>query len=48
MIWINLLKTLYGRNKLFFVVAVVALALVLVGCSASGSAPPSGPVGGGC
>lgn len=46
---INLLKTIYYRNKLFFVIAVVAIAVFIVGCSAQGnSPPPSGPIGRGC
>jgi len=46
---ISLLKTLYHNNKLIFVIALIAVLVLIVGCSAQGSAPPpSGPVGGGC
>lgn len=46
---INLLKTIYYRNKLFFVIAGIAILILIVGCSAQGGAPPpSGPIGGGC
>ena len=48
---VNMLKVLYYRNKLFFVLAIVALVL-LVGCNSQAGAPPpggpSGPIGGGC
>jgi len=34
---------------LFFVIAVIAILIFVVGCSAQGGAPPpSGPIGGGC
>ncbi len=47
---ISFLKTLYHRNKLFFVIAIIAIAIFVVGCSAQGGSapPPSGPIGGGC
>ncbi len=46
---ISLLKTIYNRNKLFFVIAIIAILLFIVGCSTQGGAPPpSGPIGGGC
>ena len=47
---ISLLKTLYHRNKLFFIIAILIIALFLVGCTSSGgSAPPSSSfIGGGC
>lgn len=47
---ISFLKTLYYRNKLFFVIALLAAVIFVVGCSAQGSGapPPSGPIGGGC
>jgi len=46
---INLLKTIYYRNKLFFVIALIAILLFIAGCSTQGgSPPPAGPIGGGC
>ena len=45
---INLLRALYRRNKLFFVIAIIAILVFIVGCSAQSGAPPSGPIGGGC
>ena len=47
---ISLLKTLYSGNKKMFVIALLIIAaFVIVGCSAQGgSAPPTGPIGGGC
>jgi len=49
MVLVNTLKMLYGRNKLFFVIAIAVLALFLVGCSSQGAgSAPSGPIGGGC
>jgi len=48
MAWINLLKILYSRNKLVFVLAVIALTLILAGCSSQAGSAPSGPIGGGC
>jgi len=46
---ISLLKTLYYRNKLFFAIALFAILVFIVGCTAEGGAPPpSGPIGGGC
>lgn len=46
---IDLLKTIYYRNKLFFVIAVIAILVFIVGCSTEGGAPPpSGPIGRGC
>ena len=47
---ISLLKTLYYNNKLIFVIALIAVLVLIVGCSSQGynSPPPSGPVGGGC
>ena len=48
--WLSFLKSLYYRNKLFFVIAVIAILVFIVGCSTQGSVPsgPSGPIGGGC
>lgn len=46
---ISLLKTLSYGKKLFFVIAVIAVLVFIVGCSVQGGAPPpSGPIGGGC
>ncbi len=46
---INLLGILYKKNKLLFLAVIVAAALFIAGCSTQGgSAPPSGPIGGGC
>ena len=47
---INLLKAIYYRNKLFFVIALIAILVFLVGCTTQGGPPsaPSGPIGGGC
>jgi hypothetical protein len=46
---VDLLKAIYHRNKLFFVIALIAILIFVVGCSAEGGAPPpSGPIGGGC
>lgn len=47
---IYLLKGLFYRNKLLFVIALIAILVFLVGCSAQGSGypAPSGPIGGGC
>ncbi len=47
---INLLKVLYCKNKIWFIVAILVIAvLVISGCAQPdyGSAP-SGPIGGGC
>ena len=47
---VNFLKILYHRNKLFFVIAIVAILIFVVGCSTQSGPPaaPSGPIGGGC
>ncbi len=46
---ISLLRALYyKKNKLFFVIAVIAITIFIVGCSTQGGSPPPGPVGGGC
>lgn len=46
---IDVLRTLYNRNRIIFVIAIIALTLFLVGCSTQGSIPPpSGPIGRGC
>ena len=47
---ISLFKAIYYRNKLLFVIAIIAILVFVVGCSAQGSGapPPSGPIGGGC
>lgn len=47
---VDFLKMLYHRNKLFFVIAIIAILIFVVGCSTQGSSPsgPSGPIGGGC
>jgi hypothetical protein len=41
-------KAAYRSNKyLTLILVIVAVAIVVYGCSAQG-APPSGPIGGGC
>lgn len=46
---ISLLKTVYHKNKLLFLIVLVGIAIFIAGCSSqSGSPPPSGPIGGGC
>jgi hypothetical protein len=46
---INMIRTVYYRNKLLcLVIIVVVLAILVVGCNAQGGSPPSGPIGGGC
>ena len=46
---VDLLKAVYFKNKLLFVIALVVIALVIVGCtSQGGGSPPQGPIGGGC
>ena len=43
---INLLKTLYYKNKFLFLLVIIGLSIFVAGCSSSGA--PSGPIGGGC
>ncbi len=48
---INLLKGLYYRNKLVFVIGLIVIVALLAGCTTQGGAPPpppSGPIGGSC
>jgi hypothetical protein len=45
---LGLLKGLYHSNKIWFFVIALSLVIFVTGCAAQGSAPPSGPVGGGC
>jgi uncharacterized lipoprotein YajG len=48
---LNVLKTIFYKNKMLFVIAVIVAIVLIAGCSAQGGggySAPSGPVGGGC
>jgi hypothetical protein len=48
---IDLMKGLYRKNKLLFVIGLIVVVALVAGCTAqggSGAPPPSGPIGGSC